>query len=346
MIFPAPIPKGSEQEIREEYRRSVSRFIKDIWWPDMIALSYKYDFKYTTVFIQSYNNKVSPPFDNPVDENPTNMITYGREVLKHGGELGLHGYNHQSLTLDENSAKYYYQLPWINAEDMAESVRTAENYFHRIFTNYQLMTYVPPSNVLDNTGRQALIEALPNLQNIASVYNEDDAMVSYVQEFEIADDGIIELPRITSGFLFNEFQEWSMANALTSLGVFSHFVHPDDVLDIHRSQGNSWSVLHDHFDKMFTVLKEGYPWLKAYTSSEAASQMEKYLRTEMFIKQDEESIKVYFNNYSPGTEISFILRTDKKISKEKNCTVQKIDSGTYLVTTDNKSMEIGLVKDL
>ena len=44
---------------------------------------------------------------------------------------------------------------------------------------------------------------------------------AYVQEYSIADDGIVEMPRVTSGYTEGDFQRWLNANAITTHGIFS-----------------------------------------------------------------------------------------------------------------------------
>ena len=96
--FPAPIPAGYNNKINKEYGRDINGFYRDIWWPDMLKEAKSIDASYNGAIIETYNNKVKPKFINDSDQQK-NLLSYGREVLSQGGELGLHGYNHQSLVL-------------------------------------------------------------------------------------------------------------------------------------------------------------------------------------------------------------------------------------------------------
>ena len=66
-----------------------------------------------------------------------------------------------------------------------------------MFPGTELSVYVPPSNVLSEEGRKMLAEKFPEIRTIASNYFPGE--YAYVQEFETADDGIVEQPRIISG---------------------------------------------------------------------------------------------------------------------------------------------------
>jgi hypothetical protein len=338
--FPAPIPQGINESIYSEYHMDIPTFFHDVWWPQMIRVAKKYDVKYTAMAIQTYSDDVHPPFLPLDDEELHNLIGYGREVIKSGGEIGLHGYNHQSLQMDLGVASHFGYKRWESIEDMEYSIQTMLRYIAAAFPNYKVMSYVPPSNVLSPEGRQALVNAWPDLAVISSLYMLDPNKRSYVQEFEIASDGIIEMPRVTSGYFDTEYNKWVEANTITSIGVFSHFIHPDDLLDEERGRQQSWKKLYKDFEHLLERLHTTYPWLRSMSSAEAAISVANQLQSEMEVSKDERELQI--TTTSAADEQYFILRTDKKIQKLQHCTVKKIDEDTYLVTAFQKNFSIGL----
>ncbi|MBW7474747.1 DUF2194 domain-containing protein [Paenibacillus oenotherae] len=337
--FPAPFPIGYQEDIFQIYKRSMIRFFKEVWWPDMVRLETKYDLKYTGVVIQSYDNNTKAPFD-AVSDN-TNLITYGREVLKRGGEIGIHGYNHQSLTFDPRAHEAFGYSKWDSVSSMEESIRTVVSLVDSTLPMNELHNYVPPSNVLSKEGREALKAAWPGLKSISSIYSEDANNLGYVQEFEVAPDGIVELPRITSGFLEDEFNEWAMANAATSIGVFSHFIHPDDILDRERSFPYTWEQLYGMLKKFMDIVHNKYGWLRSTTATEAGIELERYSMSQPHFDYKPDRIEGYVNQYAGG-KLYYYLRSDKKITREDNCTVTRIDDETYLVEVEDEHFTIGL----
>lgn len=338
--FPAPIPQGTNDVIYSEFQMDVPTFFHDIWWPQMIKAAKKYDIKYTAVAIQTYSDDVFAPFLRLDDEELHNLIGYGREVIKSGGEIGLHGYNHQSLQMDSEIADYFGYKKWEKQEDMEASIQTILRYISGAFPNYNVMSYVPPSNVLGPEGRQALVNAWPNLAVISSLYMTDPFGQSYVQEFEIASDGIIEMPRVTSGYFDTEYNKWVEANTITSIGVFSHFLHPDDLLDEERGRQQTWKSLYEDYEHLLERLHMTYPWLRSITSAEAAISIANQLQSQLEVRRDKQMLQV--KTSSSAAEQYFIIRTNKKIKKLHNCTVDKIDENTYIVTAFEKNFSIGL----
>ncbi len=61
--FPSPIPAGRDEKIYEEFSRDIPQFYKEVWWPEMIKISKKFDIKYSGFVIENYNNITSQPFE-------------------------------------------------------------------------------------------------------------------------------------------------------------------------------------------------------------------------------------------------------------------------------------------
>ncbi|URZ17551.1 DUF2194 domain-containing protein [Clostridium felsineum] len=334
--FPAPIPGGTNSTLYKEYGISTADFYRKVWWPDVLKISKLYNLKYTGLIIEDYNNRTTPPFITKTS-NSNDFLLYATELLKNNGELGLHGYNHQSL-----APKNYIKQPlgynsWANEKNMERSIEEAIRYSSSLLKKYKLRVYVPPSNILSPLGRKALLKAMPDLKIISSVYNDDYYKDSYVQEFEIK-DGIYELPRLTSGYEDNEENIWAAYNGITSVGVFSHFIHPDDVLDIKRSGGKGWQELSKGYGDFMKDVYKKFTWLSPVTASEGANLLKSYTKIEPFMKYKSNAIDVYCRNFQKGDK--FILRTNKKIYTDDNCAIEKIDTGTYLVTANKDKFSI------
>ncbi|TYP68635.1 DUF2194 domain-containing protein [Paenibacillus methanolicus] len=338
--FPAPIGQTVDAAIYKEFRLDRPAFFKQIWWPDMLKTAKRHTIKYTAVLIESYNDKVTPPFEAPNDADEEGLISFGREVIKSGGEIGLHGYNHQSLVLDQAVSDEFGYQAWANTNDMQNSIQEAIQFTKRSFPSYTMLGYVPPSNVLSSEGRQTIKQAWPELAVISSLYAEDITGLSYVQEFELAKDGVLEMPRITSGYFEQAFERWAEASTMTTLGFYSHFIHPDDLLSPERSNNMNWEQLLEEYDHLLARVEKTYPWLTPKTSTEAAIGVKRTLQAQVEWEQDSGKITGRVHDFE--NELSFVLRSDKKIGSLSGCTVKKIDAGTYLVVASKANFTIEL----
>jgi hypothetical protein len=337
--FPAPIPEGYNSLIQKEHHMDTESFYRNVWWPFIQAGAEKFDVKYAGYVIQTYNNLVQGPFEDKEGEQQDNLIKYGRELLKIGGEIGIHGYNHQSLTTDPEKVRDLGYKAWKSEDDMEEALKEVEQYIKNVFPNLDLKSYVPPSNVVDESGLSAIQATIPSINVISALYLEDAVDRTYIQEFG-HDGSYINLPRITSGYAYTNQNKWAIANALTSIGVFSHFIHPDDLLDEGRANSKSWGQLSTEYNSMLHSVKRDYPWLRSILPSEAAEWLLRYSQTTIYTEKKEQSLKVYCDKFSG--EAFFIFRTNKKITNLKDCTVEAIDDGVYLVKGSKEIFEIGL----
>ena len=116
---------------------------------------------------------------------------------------------------------------------MKASIRELERFCGQLFPREEFRVYVPPSNILSQEGRSMLSEET-DIQAIASVYLPDGNGIAYVQEFEVAKDGIIETPRVISGYVLEDYMQLMAFSELNFHYVNTHFQHPDDILDEER----------------------------------------------------------------------------------------------------------------
>ena len=287
--FPAPQPEGFNDQLRQDYGYDIQGFFRNHWWPDMKRLSWDHQLRYTGVLIQTYNDNVTGPF-NAQGVDGVLQKYYASELLHAGGELGLHGYNHMPLCPPGFSDDFYNYTPWPSTLAMAQSLLELSRYGKTLFLDAGFATYVPPSNYLSDLGRQTLIAALPEIKVISGLYLRETGNAALVQEFGEAGDGTVDVPRITSGFDVDDFMGLVLAQELAFHGVYSHFIHPDDILDTMRSGNQSWDVLYRAFRGKIQAISQAYPFLRFMTASEGAAAVQRYARLNVARSTDQEGM--------------------------------------------------------
>lgn len=338
--FPSPIPDGTSKEIYNEYGISIRKFYKEIWWPDMLKTASNNNMKYTGVLIGTYDDETCDLSESNIDIENNDFTYYTRELLSIDGEIGIHGYNHQPLILNELKDESLGYKPWKDQDTIIEAIRRLVDFHKKHLKNYNLNVYVPPSNITSKEGINAIKQVNKDLQIVSASYDAGQDSESYIQEVEIDEDGIYNLPRLTYEFEYTEESKWDILGGVNLMGYVSHFVHPDDILDANRSNGNTWSSLGKEYYTMNSDVYHNYPWLKATTATEAANKLEIYQNTKISYEQREEYIKVYCDNFIG--EVNLILKTTKKIGDLENCTVTKIGEDAYLVVAKNSISKINL----
>ena len=226
----------------------------------------------------------------------------------------------------------------------AASLKELLSIWEDMFPGTKFHTYVPPSNYLSDEGREAVKEAMPDLTVISGVYTkEGEEGAVYEQKFEIARDGIAEFPRVTSGMILEDYDRMEWLSALGLHGVFSHFLHPDDIFDPERSKGENWETMLESYEETLEAVNDAAPGLRSLTASDAARALKVYQELEPMLVYEEDEIRGSLGNFRG--EAFFYLRTEKKpVSKDDACQITSLGKGGdgpyYLVTAKKAEFTI------
>ena len=287
--FPSPASNGQVAPVWQQSRQTPAQFYAETWYTDMRALADRYGLVYTTALIFAYNDRTEPPF--PLREWLVGQVEEGGGLrpyapwiaseAAHHDEMGLHGYNHQSLQL----------RTWGSKEKMTAALRVARKRWAYERFGPLPRTYVPPMNWIDSTGVAALAEVFPEIETISGLYFGSFAE-GQDREFgpEPWAPALYALPRNTSGFLLTETQRLQLLSVLQTVGAWHHFVHPDEVFSNPDREatyalaglpppgeigwyGTDGQGFYPRFEQWLQFLETNYPWLDYVTTVEATRRM-------------------------------------------------------------------------
>ena len=304
--FPSPVPNGDGTYVKRDYEMSISNFYMNVWWPDMLELASDHGIRYTGVMIENYGDATDGTIEKQKD---TKRFEYfGNMLLHQGGELGYHGYNHQPLSLPNTN--YGDVLPydtWKNQSAMKKAVKELVRFGDKIFPSTSMSVYVSPSNVLSAEGRRMLAEDFPQIRTIASNYFTGE--FAYVQEFEVAEDGIVEQPRIISGAIIDSYMKMAALSELNMHFVNSHFIHPDDLLDEDRGAALGWEKLKGNLSDYMDWLDDSAPSLRQLTGSELSGAIQRYGAVTFTKTVTDQEIRLELDNFYD--EVYFMVRINE-----------------------------------
>ena len=192
-----------------------------------------------------------------------------------------------------------------------------------------------------------MVQALPDLEVISGIYtDEEEEGEVCVQDFTVAEDGIAEFPRVTAGMAPDDYEQLSALSALGLYGVFSHFIHPDDVFDPDRSGGKSWEELYRSYCTWMDDIHKTYPWLRSLSATEAGDALRICEGADPHLVFGQEEVRGSVENFLGP--VSFYLKTDRTPkAADDACTIRRISPGQgmgyYLVTVQRPNFTIRLV---
>ena len=303
--FPSPVPEGDGQYIRQDYGLSIADFYAKVWWPDLVQLAERFGIRYTGVMIENYEDDTTDP---PLRQSDTQPFRYfGGLLLRQGGEVGFHGYNHQPLVLPQTDyAGLYDYNPWPSADAIVAAMDELTAFQRAVLPYAAGSVYVPPSNILSASGRAILGQRVPQVRTIASSYLEDGTDLPYVQEFGVAADGIVEEPRIVSGGMVNEpYMQLAALSELNFHFVSTHFMHPDDLLDVDRGAAEGWEVYKGGLERYLTWLSTAAPGLRMQTASECAGAIQRFSGVNVTLQSAADAWTLTLGNFTDEAWLLF-----------------------------------------
>jgi len=306
-------------------------FYANIWWRDIKKLLANWDQPFSSYIIFNYNATTKPPFSTgeffvAKDNAPTN-IAY--EQLDSGRELGLHGYNHVSPTLKKSKINAFV---WSSKEELEVGFTHAKNEWIRLLGEYSLpRTYVAPHNIISTDGIEVLHKVFPSIKAVSTVRagEGEEKALDFGPNPDVPE--VYMMPRMTSGYRFTSEIKSTTVSGIVGPGLWSHFIHPDDVFDPFRSDNKIWDKLKADFGTMISFIRTNYPWLRPVNAYDGYLAMKKFDDTGVEFRFIGKTLVVN------TSEKGLIFRTRFNGKKIKN-----ISGGTLLYSY--KSMDAAVVK--
>lgn len=335
--FPSPVPGGYSDKIREDYGMDIGTFYTQVWWNDVYNLANQYGVRYTGMVIEEYSDQVAGPFERNTD---TRRYQYfGNMLLEQGGEIGFHGYNHMPLCLGnfDYLGMYDFYVQWESYEDMKAGLSELNEFCEGLFPKEKFQVYVPPSNILSEEGRTMLLEDFPQIRAIASVYIPGE--LAYDQEFQVSEDGMIETPRVISGYILDDFERLLALSELNFHFVNTHFQHPDDVLDVDRGAELGWKELSSRLSNYTEWLYTAAPDIRNLTGIELAAAVQRYdyLDVQRTVTGSEMSLEL--GGFQDEAWL-FVRINNAEIENVTGGEVSKLLDGLYLLKAEKSHVEI------
>lgn len=332
--FPSAAPAGYDSNILSQFGYTVEDYYVNVWWPSMQRLAKKHDLRYSSFVIQCYEANVNGPFNN--QDHLGAAKYFARQMLELGGEIGLHGYNHQPLVLDgyvfdDKNSGY---TSWPNTERMMEAVQAGVEYTQSLADDIHVQAYVAPSNVLSREAMSTMIRRFEDIRIYAGVYiGTPDQMV---QEFAVLDEDVVQVPRLTADMQMEDSEWWLQINELNYHYYESNFIHPDDILDEERTDGGDFATMLESYEQMVQWNKAHH--LRTCTISEAAGAVQRYCLASVSQEQDATGMRIHVDNLVDT--VWLMLRTDRTPRSAHGCKFTKVDEGCYVLEMTEANAQI------
>ena len=339
--FPSQIPEGNNEYITKDYGTSIRDFYVNVWWPNMMNFADKHNIKYTGLAISCYDDNVDGTTPSAPDE--ATFLNFGNMLLRQGGEIGYHGYNHQPLCMSECDYEDLYDYKtWESENAMESAFDSLVDLCDDLFPGVSVSLYVPPSNIMSKVGENFLFDTYPHIKTISGIYFPDgDFEFGCTQEFDVLPDGRVYQPRIISGCDLTPYMEMALVSELNLHYVNSHFTHPDDALDPERGATLGWKELSRRFGNYLDYLYSSAPSIRNFTGSETSAAVQRYVA--LNVEKTETNDKLILNIGNFYDEGYFFVRFNEGEYKSVDGgNLSHLTGNLYLLKAEKETVTINL----
>lgn len=307
----------------------------------MMNLGDKYGIKYTGLVIESYNDCVDGSTEGEADT--ATFLNFGNMLLRKGGELGYHGYNHQPLALEDSDYRGVYDYKtWPSTEAMEQAFRHLVDFCDELFPGIEMSVYVPPSNLLAESGKQMLLSRFEEVTTLSGIYLPDDSLDFHLlQEYSVDKNGVVDQPRIISGCVLDDFMTMAAFSELNMHFVNNHFTHPDDALDPERGAELGWANLERGFENYLNWLYRSAPALRNFTGSEMSAAVQRFAAVAPETKVQGDQMEVHIRNFYDEAQF-FVRFNTKEPGKVTGGTLVPLTGNLYLLQADQDTVTVSL----
>ena len=338
--FPSPVPDGENPYIAEDYGMNTEDFYTQVWWQDISSMAEKYGIRFSGMVVETYSGETQGPFPSAPDSQTFSY--FGNSLLTLGGEIGLHGYNHLPLRVAGTRKEEAMDGSlWPDAAQMQASLKELISFCEDLFPGNEFQVYAPPANILSEEGRSLIAEEFPQIRAIAGVYQGDETM--YTQEYEVAEDGLIETPRILSGYLLDSASDLYAMSELNLHYVSSHYQHPYDLLTAETGGEAGWEEAYRRLCGYADWLESAALGLRKLTASEMAGAVQRFYYVDVERELTEEGLTLTLSNFQD--EAWFLARfndwePDISEGVVSGGTIEHLQGNLYLIKAEEAEVTV------
>lgn len=159
--------------------------------------------------------------------------------------------------------------------------------------------------------------------------------------FEYIDKDVVYIPLTVDGIDNKGQKELEFLSGVTAFGAIVQNLDVEDFVLLKGDKEN-WTKSSRSYIKFIDKYREKFSFLEDKNITKASNSVKVFRNSSPKIKISSNKIQMKFDNWIG--ESHFILRTDKIVGDVVNGKVEKIESGTYLVTALDKNVEIEITK--
>lgn len=333
--FPLPTSVNSEF-INKYYLRSGQAFLRDLWWPSMVGIASRSQIRFTAGFLTEYASEMKYSSGEVLIDD-MDFDFYSKEIARNNGEIAFTGFNQKPLYFSQLKDGMRF-VPWSNYDTAYQRTKEALDFYKQYMPTYNLFTFLPTEQLLDEQGYKLIKEVFPEIKVICGDFIDKTL---YYQNFGVDENGIIQFPVISKGFLVDDMERWNLINTVTTQGIIFHSCDISELM-LEVDAEKTWNKISEDFSKFCSDYIAPSP-LDSLTITQAAERLKKMSKMKVNISYQEASVDIDIENMPPKAYF-MLLSFDGKPKNMPGITCTEIHKNKYLITTDLAKFTLELEK--
>jgi hypothetical protein len=287
-------------------------YLRNVIWAELQRLEAKYDLNFTSSLTISSGNDTIEYQPSELLKIQENIVVYGRELLRMGGEIGVQGSS---------------QIPAENLKlsELKPLLQSTVGLIESALPGFEITSYIPVDQNHPLFHLETMKDYFPTIQTILA-----DVKQPFMTEHNIA-----VLPKHIKSFSADSYFIWLAYNGLLSSGFVSQAVQPHSIL-----YDPDMETQLQEFASVQSFFQEEVPWIRNRTLSNTLNDVINFEQTVVYEEKTEKGITFHLNQVH--VPAYFYFSSDQPVQTSKNCKVIKIGPNLYLIETNELTFSIEL----
>lgn len=160
------------------------------------------------------------------------------------------------------------------------------------------------------------------------------------EEAIVASDGIVEQPRIVSGGMVGDtYMRLAAMSELNMHYVSTHFMHPDDLLDVDRGAAEGWETYKGGLKDYLKWLSAAAPDLRRQTGTECSAAIQRYAQLTVTLDSTDTAWTLHLGNFADEAWL-FFRANEGTPSKVTGGELTRLTGDLYLLKANADTVRI------
>ncbi|WBW98608.1 DUF2194 domain-containing protein [Oceanirhabdus sp. W0125-5] len=297
------VSNENTSELKEIYSRNAMQLQQDIIIPEILGINKSRDLIPSGFITNNFNNYYNKEIDTFTLKQINN---YEKKIYELGGELGM-----------------------VYSGDLRKDIQL----YKKLFKDKNLKSILLKEQDFEVMSELIDKGYLSYMDSVLGPRTVNNKTFGYLTE------NTVFIPFTINGVTYTDLEKLEFYADITAFGAIVQNLNLEQIIFPEGDKDN-WMNVSKKYKKFIDSYRDKFNMIKARNISDTVESVKKYSNNYPSIEYFKNKIEIRFDKWYG--ESYFILRTTKEVESITEGTIEKIEEGAYLVTVENKEVDISL----